>query len=84
MIYREQSDENDIGTHGHPWMCLLTHAVKVLFRDATDLQYQILLISMISHIVIAVDHEVSQGGYMAWSSELVKWQQVHAVIEIYY
>ena len=69
--------------HGHPRMCLLTHATKVLFRNATDLQYQILLINMISHIATAVDHEVSQGNYVARSSKLAKWQQAHAVIEIH-
>ena len=50
--------------HGHPQMCLLTHAAKVLFCNATDLQYQILLINMISHVATAVDHEVSQGNYV--------------------
>ena len=44
--------------YGHPRMCLLTHTAKVLFHDATDLQYQILLIN-ISHVATAVDHEVS-------------------------
>ena len=44
--------------HSHPQMCLLTFAAKVLFRNATDLQYQILLINMISHVATAVDHEV--------------------------
>ena len=36
----------------------------------------------LSHIATAV--EVSQGSYMAQSRELVKWQQAHVVIEIYY
>ena len=31
------------------------------FRNATDLQYQIILINMITHVATAVDHEVSQG-----------------------
>ena len=70
--------------HGHPWMCLLTRAARVLFRDATDLQYQILLINIISHIATAVDHGVSQGRYVARSSKLAKQQQAHVVIEIYY
>ena len=76
MIYREQSDSAmKLGLeHGHPWMCLLTSAVKVPFCDATDLQYQILLINMISHIPTAVDHEVSQGSCVAQSSKLVKRQ----------
>ena len=67
--------------NGHPWMCLLTRAAKVLFHDATDLQFQILLINMISHVATAVDHEVSQGSYVARSSELAKWQQPHVVID---
>ena len=65
-------------------MYLMTRTAKVIFCDATDLQYQILLINMISHVATAVDYEVSQGNYVAWSSELVKWQQAHVVIEIYY
>ena len=28
---------------------------------------------MMSHVATAVDHEVSQGSYMARSSELVTW-----------
>ena len=64
------------------WICSLTHAAKVPFHDATNLQYQILLISMISHVATAVDHEVSQGNYVARSSKLAKRQQAHAVIEI--
>ena len=40
--------------HSHPWMCLLPHVAKVLFHDATNLQYQILLIATV------IDHEVSQ------------------------
>ena len=40
--------------HAHPQMCILTRGAKLLFRDATDLQYQILLITT------AVDHRVSQ------------------------
>ena len=32
---------------------------KVFFHDATDLQYQILLINMISHVATAVDYEVA-------------------------
>ena len=47
MIYREQSDEINIGT----WPS--TDVTKVLFCNATDLQYQILLINMISHVAIA-------------------------------
>ena len=47
--------------HGHSQMCLLTRAAKVPFRNAADLQYQILLINLISHVATAVDHEVSQG-----------------------
>ena len=66
----------------HPWMCLLTHAAKVLFHDTTDLQYQILLINMISQVATAVDHEVSQGSYVAQSSKLAKWQKAHVIIEI--
>ena len=38
-------------------MRLLTCPAKVLFYDATDLQYQIRLINMISHVDTAVDHE---------------------------
>ena len=49
--------------HSHPRMCLFTRTAKVLFRDATDLQYQILLIN-ISQVATAVDHEASQGGYV--------------------
>ena len=44
-------------------------------------EYQI---NMISHVATAVDHEVSQGSYVACSSKLVKQQQAHVVIEIYY
>ena len=51
--------------HGHPRMCLLTRAAKVLFCDATELQYPILLMNMVSHVTIAVYHEVSQGSYVA-------------------
>ena len=68
--------------HGHPWMCLLTHAAKVLFCHATDLQYQILLINMISHVGTAVDHEVSQVSCVACSNEPVKQQQVHVAISV--
>ena len=60
MIYREQSDEINIGTR-YPLICPLTHAAKVIFRNATDLQYQIILINMTTHVATAVDHEVSQG-----------------------
>ena len=49
-------------------------------HNATDLQYQILLINTISHVVTVVNHGVSPGSYVAPSSELVKQQQVHAVI----
>ena len=45
--------------HGHLRMCFLTRAAKVSFHDTINLQYQILLINMISHVVTAVDHEVS-------------------------
>ena len=55
--------------HGHPQMCLLTCTAKVLFHNATDLQYQILLINMISHLATVVDCEVSQDSYVARSSE---------------
>ena len=48
--------------HGHPRICLLTCAAKVLFHDATDLQYPTLLINTVSHVAVAVDHEVSQGS----------------------
>ena len=58
----------------------LTRAAKILFRDANDLQYQIFLINVISHVAIAVDHEVSQGSYMMRSSELAKRQLAHVVI----
>ena len=44
--------------HGHPQMSLLTRAANVLFHDATDLQYQILLINMIGYLATAVDNEV--------------------------
>ena len=37
----------------------MTRTAKVIFCDATDLQYQILLINMISHVATAVDHEVA-------------------------
>ena len=40
-------------------MRLLTRAAKVLFHDATELQYQVLLINMISHVATAVDHKVA-------------------------
>ena len=81
MIYREQSNEINIGTRPSIYV-FLTRAAKVLFRDATDLQYQILLINMISHVATAVDHEVSQGSYIAQSSELAKRQQAHVAIEV--
>ena len=68
--------------HSHPRMCVLTRAAKVLFHDAPDLQYSILLINIISHVATAVDHEVSQGSYVVWGSKLAKRQQAHAVIEI--
>ena len=61
--------------HGHQWMYLvLTHTAKALFNYATNL----------SHVATAV--EVSQGSalYVAQSSELVKQQQAHVVIEIHY
>ena len=80
MIYREHKAMKLTMEHGHPRMCLLTRAARVLFCDA-DLQYQILLINIISHIATAVDHGVSQGSYVARSSELAKQ---HVVIEIYY
>ena len=50
--------------HGHPRMCLiLTRTEKTIFSDATNLfQY--------NHVATVV--EVSQGGYVARSSELVK------------
>ena len=34
---------------------------------------------MISDVATAVDHEISQGSYIAWSSKLAKWQQAHVV-----
>ena len=40
-------------------MRLLTCAAKVFFHNATDLQYQLLLINMISHVATAVDHKVA-------------------------
>ena len=46
MIYREKS--NEINTRTRPSMDVsqvLTRTAKVLFCDATDLQYQILLIN---------------------------------------
>ena len=43
--------------HGHPRVCLLTHTANVLICNATDLQYQIFLINMISHVATTVDHE---------------------------
>ena len=36
---------------------------------------------MITHVATAVDHEVSQGNYVARSSKLAIRQQAHAVIE---
>ena len=57
MIYREQNDEINIGTWPSTPEVSLTRAAKFLFRDANDLQYQIL---MISHVATAVDHEVLQ------------------------
>ena len=42
----------------------------------------LIVVNMISHIAIAVDHEVSRGSYMARSSKPAKRQQVHAVIKI--
>ena len=56
----------------------LTRTAEALFSDATNLIYQFLY----NHVATAV--EVSQGSYVAWSSELVKRQQAHVVIEIYY
>ena len=73
MIYREQSNEINIGTRPSTPDMSLTHAEKVLFRDANDLQYQILLINVISHVAPAVDHEVSQGNYVVRSNKLAKW-----------
>ena len=63
MIYREKVMKFNTGT----WLStdvsqVLTCTAKVLFCDATGLQYQILLINMISHVVTAVDHKVSQGS----------------------
>ena len=63
-------------------MCLLTRAAKVPLRDATDLQYQILSINMISHIATAADHEIPQGSYVARGSKLAKRQKAHTVIEV--
>ena len=83
MIYREKVMKLTL-EHGHPWISLLTCAAKVLFRDATDLQCQFLLINVISHVATAVDHEVSQGSYVARSSRLAKWQQTHVAIEMYH
>ena len=81
MIYRKQNDEINNGNR-HSRIYLLTCVAKVFFCNGTDLQYQIFLINMITHVATAVDHEVSQGNYVAWSSKLAKRQQVHAVIEI--
>ena len=81
MIYREQSDEINNGTRPSTDVSFLKCAAKVLFRDATDLQHQILLIN-ISHVATAISHEVSQGSYVTRSGKLVKRQQAHAVIEI--
>ena len=61
MIYREQSDEINIGTRSSTLDVSLTCTAKVLFCDANDFQYQILLINMMSHVATAVDHKVSQG-----------------------
>ena len=61
-------------------MCLLKRAAKVLIRDATDFQHQILLINMMSHVATAVDHEVSRGSYVVRSNKLAQRQQAHAVI----
>ena len=58
--------------HGHSPMCLLTRAAKILFRNAPDLQYTILLINIVSHVATAVNHKVSQGSYVARGSKLAK------------
>ena len=42
MIYREQSDEINIGTQPSTPDMSLTRAAKFLFYDANDLRYQIL------------------------------------------
>ena len=76
MIYREQSNEINNGTCPSTDV-LLTRAAKVLFHDAPDIRYPILLINMVSHVATAVNHEVSWRG----GSKLAKRQQ-HAVIEI--
>ena len=48
MMYRGQSNEINIGTRPSMPDVSLTSAAKVLFCDASDLQYQILLINMIA------------------------------------
>ena len=58
-------------------MCLvLTRTAKALFSNAINLQYD--------KPRIATAVEVSQGSYVARSNKLVKRQQAHVVIEIYY
>ena len=66
--------------HGHPRMCLARFATwsKALFSDATNLIYYFLY----NHVATAIN--VSQGSYVARSSELVKRKQAHIVIEIYH
>ena len=55
--------------HGHPWMYLvLTRTEKALFSDATNLIYKF----QYNHVYVAIAVEVSQGGYVARSCELVK------------
>ena len=58
MIYREQSNEINNGIQPSTDVSFETCSKgSLVFHDATDLQYQILLINMISHIATAVDHE---------------------------
>ena len=57
--------------HGHPWMCLV-------LRRTAKAPLAMQLSSYINGSV-ATAVEVSQGSYVAWNSELVKWKQAHVV-----
>ena len=83
MIYREQSDE--IYTETWPSTDVLSLGMCLVWHIQQRLSLAMQLISNIDkHGYVATAVEVSQGSYMAWSSELVNRQEEHVVIEIYY
>ena len=76
FLYREQSDETNTE---RTWPSTDVSRFDTYSKGSLAMQ----LISYINNHV-ATAFEVSQGSYVARSNELVKWQQAHVVIEIYY